>query len=93
MIQARSAGGAGRSRRLWKKPETAYAGAMPAEQDSPPNVIDISDFEDPRLDDYRDIRDRDLMGEPGAGVADHRCSRPESTRAAHGAPVRGRVEH
>jgi len=65
MIQARSAGGAGRSRRLWKKPETAYAGAMPAEQDSPPNVIDISDFEDPRLDDYRDIRDRDLMGEPG----------------------------
>ncbi len=38
-----------------------------------PNVLEVSDIDDPRLDDYRDIRDRELMGPggfPGLFVAE-----------------------
>ena len=31
-----------------------------------PHVIEITDLDDPRLDDYRNLRDRELLGRPGS---------------------------
>jgi hypothetical protein len=39
-------------------------------RDRPPSVIDVSDPEDPRVQAYRHVRERDLVGRQGLFVAE-----------------------